>query len=123
MTLKELTAKAPGPFALSGVIAIMVAMFAGWGNLGPLAWAKDTDKKIQEAIEPIKREVSNLADDTKIVVLDLWAAQMREAKRNLCNAPPNSQARERELQEIERLQGLYSKRAGARYEVPDCGDL
>ena len=52
MNAKEIVNKWPGPFALAAVGFVLATMFVGVPKLGQLAWASDTEQRVNsESVE------------------------------------------------------------------------
>lgn len=99
---------------------LILGSLMSWG-FSFYATAEDVDRKIKAAIDPVQKQVADLTDDTKEIVVELLESKIREAVHVRCESPSGS--RDRENREIDKLQRQYHKREGRFYDVPECDEL
>jgi len=112
------------------VWAIVVAMTNGLPLLGAVAWASDVDKKVEQAIQPIKTEVSQLknelAQNTRVsnsLLASVTSSQIRATYARLCKEKSDGE-RDRLSGDFDRYLAEYPNYTnGARFPIESlrCG--
>lgn len=122
--------KVPGPFALAGVLAILSAMFVGWGNLGTLAWAKDTDQQVKDAVQPLSAQVQQMAKNIEDQAKEAKDTKAQQFARDIfaaviekCEAKRRGSSARAWTERIQTLKVEYQKLTGIVYAEPECEDL
>ena len=105
---------------VGAVFVIVTAMTGGLPLVGQVAWAADVDKKIQETVNPIKAQVSQLENAVKAqtsvsnsLLANITASQIRATYARIC-AKPSDAERERLNGDFDRYLAEYPKYADGR---------
>lgn len=124
-----------GRFMARSVLLFFMIWALGGGTYVGLsegfARADDTDKKINEAIGPMKEDIAELKTEQRrtstqvesILRLNL-ETRLRDLQRQYCNAEPNTPNRRLVDQNIRDTQYQYRRvNEGKSYDMPNCSDI
>jgi hypothetical protein len=106
---------------------VIPAMITGVPKLGQLAWAGEVDKKIEDAMLPLREdnEATNqnlkaLTEQTKINQSFLIEGQLHAAQRAWCESDKKGQRAPIAAQRIDELKKQYKKLTGEHPYIPTC---
>lgn len=112
------------------IMLLSLYVFAGWQviGLGRPARADEVDKKIEKAIEPIKKELSEqrlildtVSEQLTVSLAESKAAEIRHLVSRRCKEI-DPRERERIIKEIDRKQNEYVQLKGERYVI-SCSEV
>lgn len=109
---------------------IIPAALTGVPRLGALAWARDVDQKVQEAIAPINDKIDRLemavtdqTETSNALLLELTEKTLTEMNRRRCSAP-TTEDRDYWQSQMNKLKPRYLRYSGGiSYEQRSCADL
>jgi|SRR5690554_4181132 len=112
------------------IVLLSLYVFAGWQVVGIArpARADEVDKKIEKAIEPIKKELGeqraildSLSEQLTVALAEAKASEIRHLVSRRCKET-DPREKDRIIKEIDRKQEEYVKLRGERYII-SCGEV
>jgi len=126
-------------FVFIVVLFVLPAMLWAVPKLGSLAWSDDIDKKIEAAVEPIRRDIENIKkkdiqeikdevkrsnDTAKDIKASLLASSILNARRQQCDAIATGTSARFWSDRLIDLKADYRKLTGEQFDMPvTCAEL